>query len=543
MNLSDAALDWALAHIKHQGDTDILPTATEFSAIADRWASVRGQIAARDLTTWETRPARTFLSPKRSLGFRVATQLDPLDSLVFTALVFEMGPRLEAWRIPLGEKVVHSYRFHPTSIGQMYRPDSTFETFRLHSLSLGEAMGDGYVVLTDISDFFNRLSHHPLENAAVTASGSEGHTAALMRLVGGWTQRRSYGIPVGPAACRLLAEVAIHDVDLALKSRGYVFCRYSDDYRIFAKTRKEAWGALTFLARTLFTNHGLTLQESKTEVIPIRKFLERFARSEEDEERGQMKDSFAALLQQVLTLSVNQWAESLDDEHETTDEPPGLSIDFYSEINYEDLTPEQQQIVDQLNLWQILRAQFVREGGIDVPLTRFVLSRIAQLRLEDTEDLLLSDVEKLYPVFPHAIKAVAAQAPHLSVPRRQELGERLLALLEHPVIGQLEYHRHWILSVFSDPSWNQVDALTQIYERYSDSLTRTPVMEALGAADAQFWVRTKKNDLLSLPHWERRALLTAGRCLPRDEARHWFRVVQDGLDPLEQEIAEWARPS
>jgi hypothetical protein len=33
--------------------------------------------------------------PKSRVGFRVATQLDPLDSIIYAAIIYEAAPKLE----------------------------------------------------------------------------------------------------------------------------------------------------------------------------------------------------------------------------------------------------------------------------------------------------------------------------------------------------------------------------------------------------------------------------------------------------------------
>src|SRR5688500_8986764 len=102
MHLKDASLDWALKHIERYGDTDIFPIPFEYQAIRHCWEPGQGfgEIRARglrellratDLSNWALRPQRRCIAPKNLFGFRIATQLDPIDALQFAALVFELG--------------------------------------------------------------------------------------------------------------------------------------------------------------------------------------------------------------------------------------------------------------------------------------------------------------------------------------------------------------------------------------------------------------------------------------------------------------------
>ncbi len=89
LTLSERSLNWALEHILNYGDTDIFPEAFEFEAIKHDWQEVKAWIRSVDILVWNARPYRRCLAPKHRFGFRISTQLDPLDILVFTALVHE----------------------------------------------------------------------------------------------------------------------------------------------------------------------------------------------------------------------------------------------------------------------------------------------------------------------------------------------------------------------------------------------------------------------------------------------------------------------
>ncbi len=140
--------------------------------------------------------------------------------------------------------------------------------------------------MTDIADFFPRLYLHPLENmlrrsvAESWTTVADGSERVLAKLLKGWNQNVSHGIPVGPAATRLLAEIAITDIDRALISEGIQYVRFSDDFRIFCDSEKAAYLALALLADLLLSNHGLTLQANKTHVMPVDRFLDRHSTPE-----------------------------------------------------------------------------------------------------------------------------------------------------------------------------------------------------------------------------------------------------------------------
>lgn len=89
-------------------------------------------------------------------------------------------------------------------------------------------------------------------------------------------ERKHLEYQSGGAPSRLLAETTLADVDEALLAAGIDFVRFNDDYRIFGDTYERCYRAITFLAETLYRNHGLNLQPQKTEVLTSEQFNARF---------------------------------------------------------------------------------------------------------------------------------------------------------------------------------------------------------------------------------------------------------------------------
>jgi hypothetical protein len=518
LKLQPESLDWALAHVLTRGDTDILPLPFEYEAIAFDWEPLRSHLADIDIDTFAVRDLRRCLAPKHGLGLRIATQLDPLDTLIICALVYEVGTQFEAVRVPKSENRVFSYRFLPAGDGQMYDPSVTYSSFRARSLKMAQERPSGYMVITDIADFFPRLYAHPMENAMrVAAASAPDHARVITKLISAWNMSVSYGIPVGPAPFRLISEVTIADVDQALLAEGVDFCRFSDDFRIGVATEREGRLALATLAQVLSRNHGLTLQESKTEIIPASDFISRFSLTERDKERERLNADFSELLDAI-----------------------GLDAG-YLPIDYGDLSPELQEMVDSLNLWALISDEIWTSGSLDIPVTRFALSRIKQLGRQDEQDLLLPNLRRLAPVFREVLEALVAQ-DGLSGADKSELGGRLLDLFEHDTVGYLEYHREWILYPFQGSrEWNQTDRLVRLTREHFDQMTVRALTLALGRANQGHWFRPRKEQVFQFSPWNRRAFLYAASSLPGDEAKHWYGSIAPRLDPLDRAVVKYAR--
>lgn len=223
LRLKRQSLNWALKHALRLGDTDVFPSQFEFEAIKHDWLAISKFLLNEDIHNWKTRPLRSLLSPKSRYGFRIITQLDPFDFLIFAALVYEIGANLEAHRLPVRDKIVFSHRFKPDSEGRLYDRTIGYNQFQERAEHLASASKCTHVAVTDIADFYPRIYSHPLENALADCTRKRAHVTAIRKLLAGWNETETHGIPVGSAPSRLLAEITIRDVDEALLAHGVVY--------------------------------------------------------------------------------------------------------------------------------------------------------------------------------------------------------------------------------------------------------------------------------------------------------------------------------
>lgn len=517
LQLRQDSLDWALAHVLRYGDTDVFPVPFEYAAIEHDWASVKASLAATDVLHWTTRPQRILLSPKARNGFRVITQLDPLDFLVFAALVRELAADLEARRIPVADGRVFSYRAAPQGDGQLFAPDIGYRRFLDACRSkLRANPGIRFVATTDITDFYARIYHHRLENALHTASSRGNHVRAVMRLLSGWNGTETFGIPIGGAPSRLLAETTLADVDEALLAAGIDFVRFNDDYRIFADTYERGYRSITFLAETLYRNHGLNLQPQKTEVLTVEQFSGRFLVTPLDRELDSLHTRFEELAAEL-----------------------GLA-DWYELIEYDNLDDDQKAAIDGLNLKELFREE-LEENEPELPILRFVLRRLSQLGDAGLVDGIFAGLDKLHPALPDICRYIQSLR-HLDAAGRSALGSRMLALLSGSVVCELPYHRMWILDLFvHSQEWDNESRFFNIYATEADPACRRNLILAMGRARQAHWFQSQWRTLFDQPHWPRRALLAGASCMAADARRHWYRSVEPQLDILERAVARWAQ--
>ena len=499
------------------GDTNrIFPLPFEFAAIRHDWCRLEGFLSSQDVLKWKVRPNRECLSPKSALSFRIATQLDPLDWLIYSALVYEIGADLESYRLPQEEGIVFSWRFEPQPDGTMFSRETGYSQFQERTHELASITNEQYVVVTDIADFFPNLYHHRVENALRSATPTNlNHTKAIKQLLSGWREKQSFGLPVSPNASRLIAEAAIHDVDQALLGERLIYVRYVDDFRIFCKTRKDAYIALATLAEVLWKSHGLTLARQKTEILPVELFKQRYFRTGRETELKRLSESFADI---VEALELENW---------------------YEDIEYDDLDDEQKASVNALNLEGLLTEQIDREH-IDIQLTQFILRRLSQLQDTDVADRILASIDNLYPAFTDVI-AYLDNLKHLTKSHRRELGKGVLNLMDDSVVSHLEYHRLHLLNLFAtNAAWGNAQKITEFFSRFPDYSTRRKLILALGKSGQNHWFRRHKTDWQQFSPWERRAFIHGASSLESDERKYWYGSIKGRLDPLEEAIVCWS---
>lgn len=514
--LSRDTIEWAIEHLSRYPDTDIFPKAFEFDALSHCSEDLLRKLSNQDICQWNTRPFRKCLVPKQRYGFRIATQLDPLDSLMYLCLILELGEYIESARMPIARNISFSNRYTRDDTDfLLFNRNVGYREFDNHSSELCNQYD--YVVLTDIADFYHRIYVHPLENALRSAAPNlPSHVTAILSLIKGWNHNVSYGIPVGNNPSRLLAELVITDVDRVLISEGIEFARYVDDYRIFCQSRSDAYRSLSYLSRSLYDMHGLTLQSQKTNILTKDEFMQQFIETEERRELDSLTEHFDDILYQL-----------------------GIH-NPYNIVIYGDLPPDLQARIDNLNLTGLLEVT-LRDNEFDMRVARFIINRLGWFRNQDALDLIMGQIEALHPIFAEVITYLDNISGELEPESLNEIGSVLLNLIEGSVVSQLEYNRTLIMRLFADSiKWGNSERLPHYYSLARDDWMRRKILLANGKAGHDYWLRAKKSQSEDMSRWEKRGFLYAASCLPADERRHWYRAIRSRLDDLEKYIIDWS---
>lgn len=516
LKLKEESLDWALNNVMKYGDTDIFPLQVEFKAIQYDWENVKKFLMNENILDWSVRAHRNVIMPKHEYGFRIATQLDPLDTIVFNSIVYEISSDIEKKRVSIDDEVVFSARVKPNADGTFFNREVGWRTFQEKSISIMDEFEDGYVVVADIADFFPRIAHHALENNLKNTTLKNMHIQALFNFLKGLNSKISYGLPVGPVGPRVLAELAISDIDDSLILRGVKHIRFVDDFRLFCNTEIEAYETLALLAKLLYDLYGLTLQQHKTEILPLNQFKEKYLVSENDKELESFSSKFYKILEDL----------GIDDVYE------GWDVDDLSEDAWEE--------INKLNLVKMLEEQLEDSKPIDPKVVKFILNRLAQLNNHDIIDMCVENIDKLYVVITSVFRYFN-EITNLDKETKKRIGKTLIEGLEINKVGHLEFHRLWIFNNFAkDSEWNNALEYIPLYNKYSDVGSRRKLTLALSKSSKYHWFKLNKKDYTNLPIWEKRAFIIGASCLPGDEYHHWIQSVKGSFDQLELTCSQWA---
>lgn len=208
------------------------------------------------------------LVPKKNLcDYRKCAWIDVIDEIKYLTLVLLMAKDIEVVRDNKSNKKVFSYRLKTKgNNGYIFDNEYNYTSFRNRIAEKSKMKNKRIVVECDISNFYDRLNLHRLESILLSIEKIDKDAIKLLNeILLFWSNRDSYGLPVGSNASRILAEAALIEIDNYLISKNIDFCRFVDDYRIFAKSASEAHKNLAILVERL-NKEGLFLNFSKTNI-------------------------------------------------------------------------------------------------------------------------------------------------------------------------------------------------------------------------------------------------------------------------------------
>ena len=493
MKLTDEALEFAKKHITKYWDSDFFPKSEIFDKLWTVWPSIKSFLLDNDVLELDTTIPQIYAVPKPKGGYRIVHRLEPINAIIYTALAYMVAEKIELRRIPKEEKVACSYRIETTKEGDFFEHRSFYSDFYDKSNEL--ANNHRYVLKTDITDFYNQIYIHRLQNVIETVDSSfEDISNTIEKFILKINSNSSKGIPVGPAASIVFSEALMIDVDNFILNKGFPFTRYVDDIRIFSNDKNELVKLLEELTIYLYEQHRLNLSSPKTEVLANTDFLQQEINIPEKIESQEQHRRLQVLADEMDALF-------------------GYKNNYSDDIRLE-MVPKniQYQVLKELLDCQI------NSEKIDLGLVRHILKQAKQNRCR----IILLSILNNFTFFIPAIRDVCLYlGAVLNEEAVQNNKESILAILNDSEIMNLSFVRYWLDwlvikkinyfdKTFFHVYFNRQDNLFQV--RKNIALKNTTFINELkiNYDNYDFWTKLEiLQGIKLLPNAEKKAFLNS----------------------------------
>ncbi|HVY23723.1 MAG TPA: RNA-directed DNA polymerase [Steroidobacteraceae bacterium] len=500
--ISEASLDFARSHFEKYYDSDFFPKPNEFEALWHFWSEVKKELMSRNISKLFVTPPTTMTISKPKGGFRVVHQLEPLDALVYTAVAAEAAQAIEAARFPADEHVACSYRI-ALADGSFFADGSGWRAFGDKTEQLADEFE--FVLVTDITDFYNQIYLHRLNNAIELADAALKPLADDIEVfLGALNSKNSQGVPVGPAASIIFSEAVLIDVDRFITDQGAPHTRYVDDIRVFSNSERTLRTILERLTMYLYENHRLTISSEKTRIENAKEFVEKQLHNQYATEKSEILEEL-----HVFNPYTGE-VEILDFEpHEPTVDSADASL------------------VNALN--KVLSYDLLDLGLIRSTI-RTARRQKSQVLIPDILDHFEFLVPAVNDVMLYLRDTASFAGTTAQIPKMRKIVKSVT--MDSPLV---RYWVEWYLSQFVT-FMNDTQLSRFVFQGPNVENQAVAAITTKNVA----WVRDHKGNIYNLGNRARRAVLHAARVLPSDERKHWLKYFA-GNSPvqLDKWVARW----
>lgn len=512
--------EFALDNVSKYGDTDIFPFPIENIIFYDRKKETI-QILEDMLKNFEeclkNNPPinESTLVSAGYTGFRWATQLDPIWNAFYLGLVLSISDKIEKARIPIEKNEVFSYRIKfDEKENTIFDKSISWSEFQ--KVSIEKAKNNKYVLICDISNFYTNIYHHRLENSLQNLNVDDKRIEKyIMKFLQNISGTKSYGIPIGGQASRILAELLLNRTDKLLRSNKIQFCRFVDDYHIFADTEQSLYENLLFLSKILIENEGLQLQKTKTRILTSEEFINTSPISVKDSSRSDFdrRNIFG------ISLKYDPYSSTAEEDYEQLKEEIG-KIDIIGLLNDE-----------------------LAKSRVHSAIMKRILSSIKYLDSDIKNQAVVSLIENidiLIPVLPNVLLMINSIYESLSENAKKVVYEMIYNMIDKDsYVMKIDLNLLYALRIISKhKNFDTETLLINIYKRSDVSMIRRDIIIILSNWNCDYWISDLKNKFVNLNEWEKRMFILASYNLG-DEGSHWREHNKKGFSQLQSWYAGW----
>lgn len=508
--LTKDSIKWSIDFIQKHSDGDLFPKVIEINAIVKNIDQFISLTEKKDLNQFLPGACRRFIVPKDEISYRQATQLDPQDSILLTAIIYQYGQGIEDRR--LNKDIVFSYRFSPDAIHGLYSTKNAWNNFWEKAFS--KSLTSEIILYCDIADFYNQIYHRIIYNQLSKSSFPNQVNKWVKNLLNSTTANVSRGIPIGPHAMHLLAEAALIPIDNSMSSQGFDFIRYADDIIIFCDSEHSARIALASLASIIDKQQRLMLQRHKTKLYNPDEFKTLCKEMIEDRPISRDED-------EILKV-IKKYSEG----------------DPYRTVSYDEISKEDWESITEDIINKIIY-EYINQDEVDYIRLRWFYRRLTQIGHPGAIDISLKEISRIGPCFAN-ICTYLSSVQSIDGERWKDIGVQLLALLDSNEVQNNEYFRLSIVSLFTKNKYiNHFEHLVKKYPT-SEPFFRREILLAAYRNDAFDWLREQKENYQNMDPWQKIAFLFGLSGFPADEKKYFISKL-NLTRPFEETIAKWAK--
>lgn len=515
MKLHQESIQWALEHLKKENDTDLFPRPIEIDIMYAKKDILTSYLKNVDIGQYVWNPYRRFIIPKGELSYRIITQLNPIDSVFISAIIYEYGKLIENKRIPKSKSQVFSYRFSPDINGNLYANQHSWKDFWSHCLN--KARGFGCMAYLDISDFYNQIYHHTVENMLSVAEFPNEVKNSIMSLLKYLTQTMSRGVPIGPHFSHLIAEMSLIPIDDSMIAHGIDFCRYADDIIVFAKNNTEARANTYKIAEIIDREQRLILQRQKTKLYSNADFV-KYATS-------MIKDNPLDIEESEMIKVISKYSNN----------------DPYIKIPNNNLSTDERIIFSKKKITALIE-KYLSPDFPDYPRLRWLFRRLTQIGVGEAVGYCVANMGSLIPAISDVCQYLISASKNYSG-EWIDLGDKVITLLNSELFKANEFFQITLLNLFvCNTKLNHIQKILSMYSHSSENIKRKVLLCAYNNKSVPF-IRELKETYPSMNDWNKRAYIICCSILPSDERKHFLKYAKSFLlstNYLEKILIEWS---
>jgi hypothetical protein len=337
-----------------------------------------------------------------------------------------------------------------------------------------------------------------------------------MKIIQDISTNVSYGLPIGGNASRILAEILLNSMDQMMTGKKIKFCRFVDDYIVFASSKEDAYRKLNWCAEFLLRNEGLSLQKSKTQIQTKTEFVSHAKAALEGEEGETNKE-------RASFLKIH------------------IHYDPYSATAEEDYKILKKRL-EQFDIVSLIKSE-VKKSRIHHAFGKQLMNAVSFLDGESLNlafNVIGSNLEILYPIFPSVMQLANKTLLKCNQTAINQFIDILCNLVEgDSYMIQTDNNASYVIRVLSlVNSENTIQAIDQLSTKNPSILVKTNCLYAMTNLKNCFWLSDIKSQFSTLSKWERRAFIASSFYLG-DEGKHWRDHTADQFTPHEKLIRKW----